>query len=72
MNKEEAWFLCISTNVECVQPRTCCKVYEQIFCFECFCAMPPDDSGFRKAPVGLVTVPGAIFPENIPIYRSEP
>lgn len=51
--------LCIfwSGNVELVVPRTCCKVYEQCFCLECFAALPSMEEGYKRTPVALQNMP---------------
>jgi hypothetical protein len=60
----EACFLCDNKSIECVMPRTCCKLYNQCFCFECFVSLPPNEDAFKAVPEGLVDVPKPAFVDS--------
>jgi len=40
--QEGALCLCTKGEVQCVKPRTCCKLESQYCCYDCRCALPCD------------------------------
>lgn len=53
---EEACCVNYTANIELVFPRTLIKMYKQCLCFECFCAIPPEDGNYRAAPNTIVKI----------------
>ena len=68
-------FICWSGDNEIIVPRTCCKMYEQCCCFECFMALPSVEDGYKNTPVALTTMPsrndGGKTMNDVVIYRLE-
>ena len=58
VNHPKACCLCWAGDYECIVPATCCKLYEQVCCWECFCAVPFADEGYRNAASTFVNMPG--------------
>jgi len=54
--QEGALCLCTRGEVQCVKPRTCCKLESQYCCYDCRCALPCDE----EVPC-MVTILGLTF-----------
>lgn len=59
-----AYFICWSGAYEVVTPKTC-KLYEQCFCWECFCAFPSVKDGYRNTPIAISTVQDEFIPKSM-------
>ena len=53
-DEKDGLCLCRSSNLECVTPKDCIKMYSQYCCFECFFGCT--DTGYIAAPVKKIQV----------------
>ena len=58
-------FACFSGDFEVTNPQSCCALYQQIFCCECFVTSECTEEGYNDPPVKPAHVAADLIPEEL-------
>lgn len=65
VSHSKSCIVCLSGNFELTNPQSCCALYQQIFCCECFLTSECMEKGYVDPPMKPTNVASNVVPEEL-------